>query len=90
MVRFHGGPPMKKIEVEMEEPVQERYHEYMLRRMREEDDKNRFTIKVEKDGEDLILPFPVELLNQMGWDVGDTLLWEIMDNGFVNIRKKED
>ena len=81
---------MKKIEVEMEEPVQERYHEYMLRRMREEDDKNRFTIKVEKDGEDLILPFPVELLNQMGWDVGDTLLWEIMDNGFVNIRKKED
>ena len=81
---------MKKIEVEMEEPVQERYHEYMLRRMREEDAKNRFTIKVEKDGEDLILPFPVELLNQMGWDVGDTLLWEIMDNGFVNIRKKED
>ena len=81
---------MKKIEVEMEEPVQERYHEYMLRRMREEDAKNRFTIKVEEDGEDLILPFPVELLNQMGWDVGDTLLWEIMDNGFVNIRKKED
>ena len=74
----------------MEEPVQERYHEYMLRRMREEDAKNRFTIKVEKDGEDLILPFPVELLNQMGWDVGDTLLWEIMDNGFVNIYKKED
>ena len=58
--------------------------------MREEDAKNRFTIKVEKDGEDLILPFPVELLNQMGWDVGDTLLWEIMDNGFVNIYKKED
>ena len=58
--------------------------------MREEDAKNRFTIKVEEDGEDLILPFPVELLNQMGWDVGDTLLWEIMDNGFVNIRKKED
>ena len=58
--------------------------------MREEDAKNRFTIKVEEDGEDLILPFPVELLNQMGWDVGDTLLWEIMDNGFVNISKKED
>ena len=69
---------------------QERYHEYMLRRMREEDEKNRFTLTVEQDGEELVLPFPVDLLNQMGWDIGDTLLWETTDDGFVSVRKKED
>ncbi len=68
---------------------QERYHEYMLRRSREENAKSEWTITVEKDGEELILPFPVELLNQMGWDIGDTLLWEIVNDGQVNIRKKE-
>jgi len=69
---------------------QERYHEYMLRRMREEDEKNRFTLTVEQDGEELVLPFPVDLLNQMGWDIGDTLLWETTDDGYVSVRKKED
>lgn len=69
---------------------QERYHEYMLRRMREEDEKDRFTLTVEQDGEELVLPFPVDLLNQMGWDIGDTLLWETTDNGYVSVRKKED
>ena len=70
---------------------QERYHEYMLRRSREENAKSKsaWTITVEKDGEELILPFPVELLSQMGWDIGDTLLWEIMNDGQVSIRKKE-
>ena len=69
---------------------QERYHEYMLRRMREEDEKNRFTLTVEQDGEELVLSFPVDLLNQMGWDIGDTLLWETTDNGYVSVHKKED
>jgi len=69
---------------------QERYHEYMLRQMREEDEKNRFTLTVEQDGEELVLPFPVDLLNQMGWDIGDTLLWETTDDGYVSVRKKED
>jgi len=69
---------------------QERYHEYMLRRMREEDEKDRFTLTVEQDGEELVLPFPVDLLNQMGWDIGDTLLWETTDDGYVSVRKKED
>ena len=74
--------------VNREEP-QERYHEYMKRRMREEDNKTNFTHTVEKDGEELVLPFPVELLNQMGWDIGDTLLWESTQNGY-SVRKKED
>ena len=75
--------------VNREEP-QERYHEYMKRRMREEDDRAKFTLTVEKDGEELVLPFPVELLNHMGWDIGDTLLWEITQDGNVSVRKKED
>jgi len=31
-----------------------------------------------KDGktEELVIQLPIELLNQMGWDVGDDLLWE--------------
>lgn len=74
--------------VNREEP-QERYHEYMKRRMREEYNKTNFTLTVEKDGEELVLPFPVELLNQMGWDIGDTLLWESTQNGY-SVRKKED
>ena len=35
-------------------------------------------IKLEEDPDtkELILPLPTDLLNQMGWDIGDDLLWE--------------
>jgi len=37
-----------------------------------------YTVRVEEDPEtgDLILPLPTELLNQMGWVFGDTLIWD--------------
>ena len=37
-----------------------------------------WTVEVMKDGktEELVIQLPIELLNQMGWDVGDDLLWE--------------
>ena len=39
---------------------------------------SKYTVKVEQDPEtgELILPIPDELLVQVGWDVGDELLWE--------------
>ena len=37
------------------------------------------------------MPFPVELLAQMGWSEGTDLWWEIKDNGSILITEvKED
>ena len=51
-----------------------------------------WTIKLEEDPEtgDLIMPLPTDLLNQVGWDFGDTLIWEDLHNGSWSLRKKED
>ena len=51
-----------------------------------------WTIKLEEDPEtgDLIMPLPPDLLNQVGWDFGDTLIWEDLHNGSWSLRKKED
>ena len=56
--------------------------------------KTTWTVEVIKDGktEELLIELPVELLNQMGWDVGDDLLWEedtIAGVPSVTIKKKE-
>lgn len=53
---------------------------------------NKWTITLEEDpatGE-LIMPFPPDLLAQVGWDFGDTLIWEDLHNGSWSLRKKED
>lgn len=51
-----------------------------------------WTVKLETDPEtgDLIMPLTPDMLSQMGWDIGDTLLWEEMDNGSWSLRKKDD
>ena len=48
-----------------------------------------YTVKVEGDPDtgDLVLPFPTELLAQMGWDLGDNLVWEDHFNGTFSIKK---
>ena len=77
---------------QVKEYGQERYHEYMLRKHKEEMTSKKFTLTVESDGEDLVLPFPADLMNQMGWNVGDTLLWETVHDGYVksvSVRKVE-
>lgn len=53
---------------------------------------SNWKVTVEEDPEtgDLILPIPTELLNQVGWDFGDTLLWEEMDGGAWSLRKKDE
>lgn len=51
----------------------------------------KWTITLENDPEtgDLIMPFPPDLLAQVGWDFGDTLIWEDMHNGSWSLRKKD-
>ena len=46
-------------------------------------------VKQNKHGE-LYIEFPNELLNQVGWDEGDTLLWEELDHGAWSIKKKDE
>ena len=57
-----------------EHETQENYWDYMGRRLKEEKTPP-VTVEADDSGE-LFLPIPVELLNQMGWDFGDTLIWE--------------
>jgi hypothetical protein len=49
-------------------------------------------VKLETDPEtgDLIMPLTPDMLSQVGWDVGDTLIWEELHNGSWSLRKKED
>ena len=51
-----------------------------------------YTVKVEEDPDtgDLVLPLPTELLNQMGWDIGDDLVWSDNFNGTFSLSKKVD
>ena len=50
-----------------------------------------WTVTVEKDNNgDLILPIPEELMEDMGWVVGDTLWYDIESNGEVVIRKTKN
>lgn len=53
---------------------------------------SRWTIKLEEDAEtgDLIMPFTPDMLSQVGWDIGDTLLWEEMSHGVWSLKKVED
>ena len=53
---------------------------------------NSWIVQVRENGKtkELFLDLPPESLNQMGWDDGDTLLWEGLDHGAWSITKKED
>ena len=52
---------------------------------------NRWVLEVKENQEtkELYLDFPEEVFNQVGWDEGDTLLWEELDNGAWSVTKKE-
>lgn len=47
----------------------------------------RFTAILEEDGDDLILPLPEELLDDLDWHIGDTLEWTEHSEGSWSIRK---
>jgi len=50
--------------------------------------ESRWIIELEADGEDLILPFTDEMIEQTGWQVGDTLVWDKKDHTSWTLRKK--
>lgn len=51
-----------------------------------------YTLPVVKDPEtgDLILEFPDEMMEQVGWKTGDTVEWIDNKNGSWTIRKKDE
>jgi len=51
----------------------------------------KWSMTLEEDPEtgDLVMPFPPDMLSQVGWDFGDTLIWEDMGNGSWTLSKKE-
>ena len=54
--------------------------------------QNSWTLEVQENGKtkELFLEFPPDELNQVGWDIGDTLIWEELDHGAWSVRKKTD
>jgi len=49
--------------------------------------ESRWTAILEEDGDDLILPLPQELLDELNWNIGDTLTWTEHSEGGWQIRK---
>jgi hypothetical protein len=38
--------------------------------------------------EELFIELPPDALNQVGWDIGDTIIWEDLGNGSFKLKKK--
>ena len=51
---------------------------------------NTWTIEVQQNGEtkELFIEFPPDALNQVGWDIGDTLIWEELDHLSWSVKQK--
>ena len=81
--------------VEKELKIIAEYHdqlEVLEKYFQEEVLADTYDVKVEEDPDtgDLVLPLPTELLNQMGWDIGDDLVWNDNFNGTFSLSKKVD
>jgi hypothetical protein len=53
---------------------------------------NTWAVQLEQDPEtgELLLPFPPDLLSQMGWAEGTELFWVDNENGTFSIKEKEN
>ena len=51
---------------------------------------NSWTLQVRENGKtkELYLEFPEGCIDQVGWDIGDTLMWEELSNGDWSLTKK--
>jgi len=51
-----------------------------------------YTVTIEKDPDtgELILPIPPELLEELGWKEGDTLVWTINKDDTVTLHKRDE
>lgn len=52
---------------------------------------NKWVVELIEDHEtgEIVLPFPPDLLAQMGWDFGDTISWDLQGDVVV-LTKKDD
>ena len=52
--------------------------------------KQSWTVQLEEDPEtgEVILPFPPDALESVGWAEGDTLTWTVKSNGSIILSKK--
>jgi len=48
----------------------------------------RWTVTVQQEGDDLILPMPQDMMDQQGWKIGDILTWHEVNDGSWELRKK--
>ena len=51
-----------------------------------QENKN-WTVTVQQEGDDFILPLPQDLLDSQGWKEGDTIEWVDRKDGTWEIRK---
>ncbi len=53
---------------------------------------NRWIVEVRTQGgsDELYIELPPSALNQMGWDVGDIIIWEEQENGIFRLTKKDE
>ena len=51
---------------------------------------SNYIITLEEDGDDLILPLPERLLEEVGWKEGDILDWKDNGNGSWTLSKLVD
>lgn len=53
-------------------------------------DMKKWTAYVEQDGEDLIIPLPNDLMEELDWKVGDVLVWDVDElTGKITLTKKK-
>ena len=54
-------------------------------------EQTRWTVTVEQDPEtgELMLPFPPDMLAQVGWDIGDVVKWNQDEHGNFILTKKD-
>ena len=48
-----------------------------------------YTVTLEEDGDDLLLPLPEEIIKDLGWNEGDELQWSVNNNTII-LRKAHD
>lgn len=47
------------------------------------------TVQEHNETKELYLQFPPDAINQVGWDAGDTIVWEDNQDGTWTLTKKE-
>lgn len=54
--------------------------------------QSQWIVEVQENGQtkELFIEFPPGCLDQVGWDTGDTLLWEELPSGDWSLKKKEN